>query len=228
MKVIKGKGAYLRSIRRRKIVVQEHVLYVMKHASIKPPDCIFGTDFHTKVSVGDSWILGKTRLAVEINVANEYMLLAIFLTDGRHHHIRPPQERLHLLCQWNVLIDKKNPLSVSGRTVHLGKYHQLCLTVVYNNCLKKFFASFQISHHGSKMRPHGSESPVAGIGHPGLYPGSRMKFRHCRIKSYNFAVIVLRFYRNVSRLVMESRALDRTYRKCSGIKIMLAGDGALP
>ncbi len=78
------------------------------------------------------------------------------------------------------------------------------------------------------MRPHGSESPVASIGHPGLYPGSRIKFRHCRIESFNFAVIVLRIYRNVSRLVKELRTLDRTFRKCSGIKIMLAGDAALP
>ncbi len=78
------------------------------------------------------------------------------------------------------------------------------------------------------MRPHGSESPVAGIGHPGLYPGSRIKFRHCRIESSNFAVIDLRVYRNASRLVMESRALDRTFGKCSGIKMMLAGDAALP
>ncbi len=78
------------------------------------------------------------------------------------------------------------------------------------------------------MRPHGGEPPVAGIGHPGLYPGSRIKFRHCRIENYNFAVTVLHVYRNASRLAMESRALDRTFRKCSGIKIMLARDAALP
>ncbi len=34
------------------------------------------------------------------------------------------------------------------------------------------FAPFEISHPGNC--PHGSESPVVGTGHPGLYPGWRM------------------------------------------------------
>ncbi len=51
-------------------------------------------------------------------------------------------------------------------------------------------------HHVSEMRPHGSESPVAGIGHPGLYQGSRFKFRHCRTKSNVTSIIVPRVHRH--------------------------------
>ncbi len=78
---------------------------------------------------------------------------------GRHRGLLPGHHTLD--------IERKGVLSIGEDKMFVGNRGGVGLT----RSAISSFAPIQIFHHGSKNCPRGSEPPVAGTGHPGLYPG---------------------------------------------------------